>query len=316
MGPDVRSPSVFDHPRIAALLAVASLVVAAPAGAAPPKADAPAPALAADKKACSDAYDKTQSLRLGGKLQAAREQAALCTRDACAEFIRADCTTWLVQIDAGMPTVVFEVRDAQGNDTTAVSVALDGKPWLTAVDVTARPIDPGTHTLRFTIPGMAPIEQSVVVREGEKNKKVAVAFGSPPPPMAPFAPPPPAPVVVLEEDDTPVAPLVIGGVGLAALATGGILAAVVASEKSTFDEHCDDATQTCDAEGIAAGETGRTLGPISTVSLVVGAAAVGIATVWLIGDAAEDDASPSTAVGTGPVVGAGGAGWGLLGRFQ
>jgi hypothetical protein len=295
---------------------VASLVATSPAAAAPPAAGAAEPALAAEKKACSDAYDRTQSLRLGGQLQAAREQAALCTRDACAEFIRADCTTWLVQIDAGMPTVVFEVRDARGNDTTQVSVALDGKPWLTAVDVTARPIDPGTHTLRFTIPGMPPIERSVVVREGEKNKKVSVAFGTAPPPVAPLTAPPPAPVVPPEEDDTPVAPWVIGGVGLAALATGGVLAAVVASEKSTFDEHCDDATRTCDAEGIAAGETGRTLGPLSTVSLVLGALGVGVATVWLIGDAAEDDASPSTAVGTGPVLGPAGAGWGLRGRFQ
>lgn len=307
----MRSPSVSERRPIGASVSAATLLLAATAAAAPPTAR---PALTGDKKACSDAYDRTQSLRLAGKLQAAREQAAMCTRDVCAEFVRTDCATWLLQIDASMPTVVFEVRDAEGNDTTAVSVALDGKPWLTAVDVTARPIDPGTHTLRFTIPGMAPIEQIVVVREGEKNKKVAVAFGTAPPPVAPIVPP--TPVMPREEDDTPVAPWVIGGVGLAALATGGILAAVVASEKSTFDEHCDDAKRTCDAEGIAAGETGRALGPISTVSLVLGAVGVGVATVWLIGDAARDDASPATTVGTGPVVGADGAGWGLRGRFQ
>ncbi len=303
----MRSRNAFDPRLIAALVTTAAIALAPSASAAPD-----------DKKACSDAYDRTQSLRLKGQLQAAQEQAALCTRDACAEFIRTDCTTWLGQIEAGLPTVVFEVRDLAGKDTTAVTVTLDGKPWLTTLSGKARPIDPGTHALRFTIAGAPPIEQTVVVREGEKLKKVSVAFGaapalpSAPPALAPVAP---APVPVEEEDDAPIAPWVIGGVGLGLLATGGILAAVVASEKSTFDEHCDEATQTCDADGLAAGDTGRTLGPLATVSLVLGAVGVGVATVWIVSDATDESAT-STSVGTGPVVHAGGGGWGLRGRFQ
>lgn len=299
----MRSPSVFDRRLSAALFATAAIAVAPAASAAPD-----------DKKACSDAYDRTQSLRLEGKLQAARDQAAICTRDACAEFIRTDCTTWLGQIEAGLPTVVFEVRDLAGKDTTAVSVTLDGKPWLTALHGKARPIDPGTHALRFTIAGAPPIDQTVVVREGEKIKKVSVSFGAPPAPSL-VAPPAPGQVAA-PEDDTEAAPWVIGGIGLGLLATGGILAAVTASEKSTFDEHCDEAARTCDPEGIDAGETGRTIGPISTVSLVLGAVGVSVATIWLVSDASEDDASPSPTVGTGPIFTAGGGGWGIRGRFQ
>jgi len=300
----MRSPSVFDPRLFAALVLTAAIALAPSASAAPD-----------DKKACSDAYDRAQSLRLKGKLQAARDQAALCTRDVCAEFIRIDCTTWLGQIEAGLPTVVFEVRDAAGKDTTAVSVTLDGKPWLTRLEGKARPIDPGTHALRFTIAGAPPIDQTVVVREGEKLKTVSVSFGATPPASSLVAPPAPADAAV-EEDATPVAPWVIGGVGLGLLATGGILAAITGSEKSTFDDHCDEAAQTCDAEGIDAGETGRTLGPISTASLVLGAVGVGVATIWLVADGADDDASPSPTVGTGPVFTAGGGGWGVRGRFQ
>src|SRR3954470_24878187 len=69
-------------------------------------------ARADDKQACIASYDQTQKLRKGGKLGAAREQALVCLKDACAEFIRADCARWFAEIEASQPTVVFEVRDA------------------------------------------------------------------------------------------------------------------------------------------------------------------------------------------------------------
>src|SRR5262249_30748967 len=95
-----------------------------------------------EKQACGQAYDQTQALRRNGKLQAAREQALTCSRDVCAAFIRADCGNWLTAIDASQPTVVFEIRDAQGRETTAVHISLDGARWLNGLDGQAKPIDP------------------------------------------------------------------------------------------------------------------------------------------------------------------------------
>lgn len=272
---------------------------------------APQDATADDKQACGDAYHQTQSLRKAGELQAARAQAVACTRDVCAEFVRTDCARWLGEIDASQPTLVIEARDGAGRDRTAVRVTLDGAPWLPALDASAHPIDPGPHTLRFEADGEAPVEQQILVREGEKARKVSITLGAPvePEPLVPRAG---APTPGPDEGPGP-APWIVGGVGLGSLAIGGALAAIVVSEKSTFDQHCDVVTRTCDPTGIDARETGETLGPISTVLLVGGAIGVGVATVWLITD---DGGDGTPTVATGPGVGAGSASWSVRGSFQ
>lgn len=295
----MRNPSASDR-LVAAALAAAALLV-------------PQVAAADDKQACGDAYHQTQALRKEGKLQAARQQAVACTRDACAEFVRTDCARWLGEIDASQPTLVIAARDGAGRDLTEVRVALDGVPWLSALDAQAHPIDPGAHTLRFEVEGEAPREEQVLVREGEKAKKISITLGSAPEP-APLVPRALEPVPPARLDDgTDVAPWIIGGVGLTSLAVGGVLAAVVLSEKSTFDEHCDATTRTCDPEGIDARDTGETLGPISTVAMVAGAVGVGVAAVWLITD---DDGEGTPTVATGPAFGPGGASWSVQGSFQ
>src|SRR5262249_48732139 len=96
-----------------------------------------------DKQICSTAYDQTQALRRAGHLRMASEQAETCMRDVCASFIRTDCASWFNEIAASQPTIVLEVRDAQGKETNAVSVSLDGQPWVTGLDGRAKPIDPG-----------------------------------------------------------------------------------------------------------------------------------------------------------------------------
>lgn len=294
----MRNPSASDRLAAAALTAAAVLV------ALPAAADD-------DKQACGDAYHRTQTLRKEGKLRAARDQAVACTRDACAEFVRADCARWLGEIDASQPTVVLAVRDGDGRDRTAVRVLLDGAPWLDAVDASAHPIDPGPHTLRFEADGEAPIEQQVLVREGEKARTIAVTLGPASSIPAPLAPRAPAPVDAAGDDGS-IAPWIVGGVGLGTFTVGAVLGLVVVSERSTFDEHCDEARGTCDAEGIDARETGETLGPISTVAMVAGALGVGVAAVWLV---TEDDGDAGPTVATGPAVAPGGGGWRVQGSF-
>src|SRR5262249_4508611 len=125
---------------------------------------------------CGDAYEQTQELRRAGKLQEARAKAAICMADACAEVIRKDCGTWADQILAAQPSVVVVVHDTAGKETTAVTVAVDGKPWLDHLDGTAKDIDPGAHVLRFTLAGAPPLDQPVTVHEGEKARKIEVSF--------------------------------------------------------------------------------------------------------------------------------------------
>jgi hypothetical protein len=263
-------------------------------------------AQADDKQACSAAYDQTQSLRTAGKLSGARQQAVACMRDVCADFIRTDCAKWLGEIDASQPTVVFEVRDANGKDTAAVRVSLDGKPWLEKLGVTAAPIDPGDHVVRYEIEGAPAHEESLRIREGDKNRKLTFSFQSPN--AAPTEGPAPAP-----EPKRSVAPWVVGGVGVAGFIVGGIFGGLTLAAKSTVNGGCSDTTKTCSQSAHSAAENGKTFGPVTTVGLVVGG--VGVVTSIVL-FATRKPAASGTTVGMGPVVTAGGGSWRVEGSFR
>lgn len=288
-------------------------------------AAAPSMARADDKQVCSTAYVQTQTLRREGKLRAAREQALTCMRDVCTDFIRTDCATWFGEIEASQPTVVFDVRDAAGQETSAVRVLLDGEPWLEKLDGSARAIDPGQHVIHLEIEGAPGLNQTVQIREGEKNRKLSATFQKveapeTAPETAPKAAPKAAPTASgavaqggeRAPPETPsIAPWIVGGVGVAGLAVGGIVGALVLREKAITDEHCDDATRTCDATGVAAADRGRTLGPISTVSFIVGGLGVGVSAVWLLARPTAKSGAGAAMVSVGPVMTASGAGWRL-----
>lgn len=266
-------------------------------------------ARADEKQVCSDAYASTQTLRKEGKLQAAHDAALACVKDSCPEFIRADCATWLGEVDASTPSIVLDVRDRAGNPVLAGTVTLDGAPWLAAIDVQAHAIDPGTHVLRVAAKGGATVDQEVVIREGEKNVKVTATLpiGEAPPgggPLAPTAAP-------ADEGERSIVPWIVGGAGVGLAAIGGALAIVVASEKSTFDENCD---ATCNKEGDDARSRGETIGPISTAFLLTGVAAVGVGVTLFVLDSPEDEGT-AIQVRTGPVARGGHAGWRVEGSF-
>ena len=107
----------------------------------------------------------------------ARDQLKICIRDACPTFVRNECTEWLAEVEASLPTVVLAARRGD-QDLDEVRVTMDGHPIADRLTGTAIPLDPGTHVFRFELEGSPPIEQRVLVRVGEKNRRVAVSFGA------------------------------------------------------------------------------------------------------------------------------------------
>jgi hypothetical protein len=271
-------------------------------------------ASADDKKDCGDAYEKTQSMRKAGALQSARQQAVSCSRDVCAEFIRTDCGKWLGEIDQSQPTVVFDVKDGAGATLSAVTVSLDGKPWLTALDGRAKPIDPGAHTLRFEIPGAPPVEQTVQILEGDKNRKLSAALG---------APSTAVPAGSVAQPGTPAAeatsrpgPWIVGGIGVAGLIVGAVVGGVVLSKKSIVDANCKPLSNGgygCSPAGMAATNSGQALGPVSTVGFVVGGVGIAAGALWL--GLRKPAPKPAAAVGMGPAITREGAAWQLRGSW-
>jgi hypothetical protein len=132
-----------------------------------------------DAVACARASEGAQSLRSAGKLVEALDRVPACLQLRCPNFVRRDCEALRTDIQASLPTIVVRAHAPGGEDATDVRVLVDGAPFLDRLDGRAKPVDPGPHTLRFEMSGAAPIEQSVVVREGEKMRVVDAAFEAP-----------------------------------------------------------------------------------------------------------------------------------------
>ncbi|HEX4334841.1 MAG TPA: hypothetical protein VH062_02940 [Polyangiaceae bacterium] len=138
-----------------------------------------AAAAGANKKAeCASAYEQSQELRASAKLHAARESLVICAQGACPSFIQSDCTQWLAELQREMPTVVVAAKNQQGADASGVKVTIDGEPVEAEHEGSAIAVDPGRHTFRFEIDGAPPLERDVVIRQGEKDRIIDVAFAT------------------------------------------------------------------------------------------------------------------------------------------
>jgi hypothetical protein len=210
----------------------------------------PSVALADDKAVCVAAYEKTQTLRKQSKLRESREQALVCARDKCPKLVKADCSRWLEEVTTSLPTVVFAARDAHGHDRSDVQVHIDGAPLTEQLGQEVM-IDPGPHTVRFEASGAPPIEQSLVVRAGEKGRSVTVTLPETSKPE-PSKPEPSviaasSPGVKKDADDRPLPVLVpvLGVLGVAAAGTGAFLFVTGSSQldelRSTCAPHCAEA---------------------------------------------------------------------------
>jgi hypothetical protein len=71
-----------------------------------------------------------------------------------------------------MPTIIVDARDEDGRDLTDVMVKIDGVPPPGAMLGRAISLDPGDHTVRWELSGRVPFEAPIVVREGEKGRRV------------------------------------------------------------------------------------------------------------------------------------------------
>jgi hypothetical protein len=116
-------------------------------------------------------------LRKHGQLLAAHEKLMLCAQEGCPGLVANDCATWMGEVEASLSSVVFAVSDEAGQDVIETRVLANGKPISEKADGRAISIDPGTYTFRFEAPPRVPVEETVSIRQGEKNRIVRVQFG-------------------------------------------------------------------------------------------------------------------------------------------
>ena len=147
------------------------LIIAALASA----AVAARPARAADPTTadCLAATESSLALRNEHKLREARAQLLICSAASCPADMRDECTRRVGEVNAAIPTIVFAVKDAAGNDLVAVRVTMDGQPIAERLEGTALSIDPGAHTFTFETTGQA--QHPEAVRDPRRRERSARA---------------------------------------------------------------------------------------------------------------------------------------------
>jgi len=183
----------------------------------------------ADDNSCIQSYEQTQTLRRAGKLHEARAEAAKCASDTCPAVLAKDCAKWLSEIEQSIPTVVFDVRSASGDELTDVRVLVDGKVLAEKLDGRSVTLDVGPHSFRFESKdgkGL-PAEHRTVIHEGDKNRKISVMLAA-----SQAVRPTPEPKA---ERPVPASTWIFGGVALASLGVGTVFALDGSSKESDLD---------------------------------------------------------------------------------
>lgn len=168
------------------------------------------------------------------------------------------------RLPASVPEGVRVTRTMR-DSSEAVDVAL-GVPL---------PIDPGEHYVTTEAPDRPRWEKRFFVHNGER---LTVDLAVAPPDTARAArfskPLAPVPVLLPPLDPGPsaqrIAAYATGGVGIAALVVGAVTGGVVWGQMGTVEANCKK--HLCNQVGEAAADTAQTLGVVSTVTFVVGAA--------------------------------------------
>jgi len=264
---------------------------------------------------CLAANESAIALRGKHELRGARAQALVCAAASCPADIRSECTRRVAELNAAIPTIVFEVKDASGSDVSAVGVTMDGKPLVDRLEGTALSIDPGEHAFGFAASGQPVVEKRFVIREGEKDRRERIALGAVA--SAPITSAPPLATGGPFAQGTPSAPgapgaetshglgtqkifgLVALGVGVVGVGLGTVFGLQSMSKHDDAHKACPDA-QCPTQDGVALWSDARSAGDLSTIFFAVGGVGLaGGAVLWFTARSESADA-PSPQVGLGP----------------
>jgi hypothetical protein len=183
--------------------------------------------------------------------------------------MHSDCTRWLAEVDAMMPTIV--VRASAGSDDIVdARVSIDGTPLADRIDGLPIALDPGEHTI--VVEWAQKTEQRrVVLAAGEKARAVPFVFEP-----ARVGPPEALPPKARSEPETraarPVPWTVFGTAGLSALAFGSFAFFAVDGAGKLDDLDRSGCRPFCNAADVQAVDRAAL---VADVSLVVGILAAG-----------------------------------------
>jgi hypothetical protein len=140
----------------------------------------PASRAMADAQQCIAENELATKQRAAGKLGEAKQHYLACAAAECPAVVRDECQSLSQKMETSLPTVVFVLVDAKGNDVTGARVFIDDAKAAEPLDGHALVLDPGNHRISVEAPSGASIEQTVVAREGEKNRRIRIQLPAAP----------------------------------------------------------------------------------------------------------------------------------------
>jgi hypothetical protein len=224
------------------------------------------------KKTCAAAFTAAQRLMRSGSLHEARKKLVLCGGPQCPALMRPDCQQWLANVEASIPTVVFQVYPQPLED---LSLSLDGGDSF-ALDGRAISVDPGNHNVTFMAKGFLPVTKQLVILEGEKLQRETVVL-EPAPPSIEIAPKARPALVPPEKKSSLTWPLVVTLSGTALAGIGAVYFGVNARSD-------DRALQSCYGE-CSQQKVDHVRNEYLWANISMGVAAAGLATavvLWLV----------------------------------
>ena len=202
---------------------------------------------AGEADACFTAAERAQPLMKQRRFREARAELEMCARDVCPRVARTDCRDWLADVASQQSSIVIAAHEVNGHretrDLAGVRAIIDGGIVIEKVDATPVTLDPGRHRVRVERAGLGPIEQSVELRDGEKNRVVSFYWQTawvatqkaPEPPLA---------------RPTPTSVYVLGVVGLAAVGVGTYFEASGFSKRAGLDSGSNACKPSCTTQRV------------------------------------------------------------------
>lgn len=244
-----------------------------------------------DKRAaCFEAHRNAQELKQKSRFLETREQLLICSRAECPGAIIEDCGSWLSEMEQVTPSMVFEVY-VDGKDAPQAKIFVDD----VAVQDTASgvKVNPGSHSVRATLPTFKPITQVVTLPAGQRMRLIRFDFESAPVVSAPtdiseleFSRPP------------PIAMYPLLGVGVVGLGTFGVLAGLGKAEQNKLEDRC---APDCTDDDLSKMKTMYMIGDISAG---VGAAALVTAGIVYLARPTKPRKTPQVSLSVDPGRGA------------
>ena len=244
-----------------------------------------------DEQRCVDRHADAQRARRDGRPLAARRFLEECAASACPRMIADDCTRWAQEIEALIPSVAIVAVGPDGRDVRRVRVVVDGEVLLEELDGKATPVDAGERRFRFEMDGAPPVERSLLIREGERARRVEVRFSAAAPAATPLPVVRKAPAVAAGGGSPGPWPFVVGGVGLVALGIGvGFGVHALATKADLDDRSCAPG---CPQDDVDAGERAVI---VADVAGAIGLVSLGVAVVLLVTRTGATSAVPAARV--------------------